>query len=206
MKTLKLFLLLTLPVVVLSCSNGTNNNRNNNRNQNKPNNQTNPSGSKDTISRGSLMFSLIPRVQDDNDKDFLNEAAVGGLMEVQAGKIAVEKATNQRVKNFGAMMVKDHTKGNGELKVLASSKKIDVPSALDDKHQRKVDELNGTTKDNFDKTYIKQMVEDHQEDVDLFKKQSGSAKDPAIKAFASKTLPMLTMHLDSAKAIQRDLK
>lgn len=205
MKTVKFLMFLILPAVVLSCNNGTNNkNRNNPDQNNRQNNQAKPREPRDTINQGSFMLSSKPQSED--DKDFLKEAAVGGLMEVEAGNLAQQRATNQRVKNFGSMMVKDHSKANSDLKSLAASKNIDVPSSLDNKHQHTMADLENAERSDFDKTYMKGMVKDHEEDVELFKKQSEKANDPDIKSFASKTLPVLEMHLDSAKAIEKDLK
>jgi putative membrane protein len=138
------------------------------------------------------------------DKDateFVTKAASGGMMEVELGKVAQQKAQNQRVKDFGSMMVTDHTQANDELKSIVSSKNGSVPSAMMPEHQKHVDELNNKTGAAFDKSYMKMMLEDHKKDVAEFKKTSEKSTDADIKNFAAKTLPVLQKHLDSAKAI-----
>lgn len=137
----------------------------------------------------------------EDDSEFLVDAASGGLMEVQAGELASTKAQHPRVKAFGAMMVRDHSKANEELKALAGSKNITIPAAPGEDHQKHINDLNQKSGKDFDDAYMSMMVDDHQKDVDEFEKASNNAKDASIKAFAAKTLPTLRMHLDSAKAI-----
>lgn len=138
---------------------------------------------------------------------FLVEAADGGMMEVLAGELAKQKAVNQRVKNFGDMMVKDHSKANDELKSLATSEKITIPAAVSDNTQKMIDKLNEKTGTDFDKAYIKMMVDDHIEDVRKFELAATDVNNnTAVKKFINKTLPVLRIHLDSAKAIQQSIK
>ena len=137
------------------------------------------------------------------DADFVMEAAGGGMMEVEIGKMALTKASSSEVKKFAQMMVDDHTKANNELKALAEQKSITLPAALTDKHQKMVDDLMKKSGKNFDKDYMDMMVSDHKKDIDAFKEASEDANDADIKAFASKTLPTLTHHLDEAQRIEK---
>jgi putative membrane protein len=139
-----------------------------------------------------------------NDNDFVMEAANGGMMEVDLGKYAQQNAMNPRVKEFGAMMERDHSKANNELKALATSKNITLPSNMDD--NKMVNDLKSKKGADFDKDYIDAMVKDHKEDIDKFKKQSTDGSDADIKSFASNTLGVLQTHLDSALSIQKSLK
>jgi len=142
----------------------------------------------------------------EDDSKFAVEAASGGMMEVQLGELAQQKASSQRVKDFGAMMVRDHTKANDELKSLAGMKNITLPPAPGEDHMEHIKKLTAKSGKEFDRDYMNMMVEDHQEDVENFEECSAQGKDADLKAFATKTLPVLRMHLDSAKAIQQGLK
>lgn len=141
-----------------------------------------------------------------DDAAFMAKAASGGMMEVELGKLAQQKAKSARVKNFGAMMVKDHTQANNELKALASTKSVSLPSAMTGEHQNHVNGMREKTGADFDKSYISMMVDDHQKDVNDFEGASNNATDANLKAFAAKTLPVLRTHLDSAKAIHDGVK
>jgi len=135
-------------------------------------------------------------------EDFMKEAAVGGMTEVELGKLASTKGANAEVKKFGAMMVADHSKANAELKALAAKKNVTLPTELDSSHKSMVDDLKGKSGADFDGDYIDAMVDDHEDDVATFEKQSQNATDPDVKAFAAKTLPTLKKHLEAVKAIQ----
>jgi putative membrane protein len=135
------------------------------------------------------------------DKDFVMEAAMGGLMEVDLGRIAAQQGSTDAVKQFGQRMVDDHSKVNSELASLASTKGITVPAELDEKHRNEVTKMSKLTGAEFDRAYSKMMLNDHVKDVAAFEKQSKKATDPDLKAFAAKTLPTLQEHLQMAKAL-----
>lgn len=143
---------------------------------------------------------------DADDSKFLVDAASGGMMEVELGQIAQSKATDQRVKDFAAMMVRDHSAANDELKALAARKNVTLPTTPGEKHQKHIADLKDKTGSDFDKAYMDMMVEDHNDDVEAFEKASNNAKDADIKAFASKTLPVLKSHHDQAKTINDAVK
>lgn len=128
------------------------------------------------------------------DSTFAMKAASGGMTEVALGKMAAEKGTRQDVKDFGQKMVDDHSKANDELKSLASSKSMTLPSAPNAKDQATIDKMSAMSGKAFDAAYIKDMVADHKMDIALFQKEANSGSDPDVKAFASKTLPTLQEH------------
>lgn len=136
------------------------------------------------------------------DRDFVMDAAIGGLMEVELGRIAAQKGMSDSVKQFGQRMVDDHSKANEELMTLAQSKGITLPTALDEKHQKDVTKLSAMSGAEFDRAYSKMMLSDHNKDVKEFEKQSTKGGDADIKAFASKTLPTLREHLQMAQALE----
>jgi len=140
------------------------------------------------------------------DKSFVQKAAVGGLAEVEMGKLAQQKAANDQVKQFGSHMVDDHSKANTELQQVASSKGITLPTDLDANHKSKVAKLEKLSGAQFDRAYMTEMVADHKKDVAEFRKQSTSGKDGDIKGFAAKTLPTLEDHLKMAQSTDAAVK
>lgn len=136
------------------------------------------------------------------DQAFIMDAASGGLMEVTLGKTASTVAASSKVKQFGQMMVTDHTKANSELKAVAAKKNITVPPTPMEKHQMHITELQAKKGADFDKAYVDMMVDDHKEDVSKFEEESTNGKDADVKAFATKTLPVLRKHLAAVQAIQ----
>lgn len=140
------------------------------------------------------------------DNNFVVEAASGGMMEVQLGQYAMANAASPAVKQFGQMMVTDHTKADSILTTIAQLKAIVIPNVPGDEHQHHIDELKKKKGADFDKDYMKMMVEDHEEDVKKFEDASKNAKDEDIRKFAASTLPVLRKHLDAARKVRDGLK
>ena len=138
---------------------------------------------------------------------FAVKAASGGLMEVALGNLAQQKGANADVKKFGHQMVTDHGKANAELKTIAASKNITLPTAPLPKHQKHIEHLGSLSGAEFDKHYMTMMVEDHKEDVSLFQTTANdNSQEAELKAFAQKTLPVLKSHLQMAQQTQAKVK
>ena len=142
----------------------------------------------------------------EDDAEFAVEAADAGLLEVQLGTMALTKASSPEVKQFAQKMVDDHTSANNELKALAQQKNITLPTTMGNEHQRKYDNFNDKTGEDFDKEYIDQMVKDHKEAIDEFEDQAEEGNDPELKSWASSKLTALRHHLTEAERIQEALK
>lgn len=140
-----------------------------------------------------------------SEQAFVKEAATGGLMEVELGRLATEKASSPEVKQFGQRMVDDHGKANQELSTIAQQKNVQVPTELTGKAKADYDRLSKLSGEQFDRAYMQMMVRDHRKDVSDFRKQSTGAKDPDLKSFASQTLPTLEEHLKLAEQTQSSL-
>jgi putative membrane protein len=135
------------------------------------------------------------------DASFYKHAAEGGIFEVDAGNLAQQKSSNQQVKDFGAMMVKDHSAANQKLQSIAASKNISLPSSASVGQmatKAKLDMLSGAT---FDKSYIKSQISAHQQTIALFKKEIAAGQDADAKTFATDTLPTVQAHLKAIRAI-----
>ncbi|MBV9067244.1 MAG: DUF4142 domain-containing protein [Acidobacteria bacterium] len=155
---------------------------------------------------GTNTTSSAAATVDPGDQEFMNKAAQGGMAEVILGQMASSKGTSPDVKNFGNRMVSDHGKANDELKQLAQTKGVTLPADIDDESKKMSDKLSKLNGKDFDKEYIGGMVEDHEKDVKEFEKASKDAKDPDLKAWATKTLPTLQDHLKMAKEAKSKLK
>jgi putative membrane protein len=139
----------------------------------------------------------------EDDAKFAVEAANGGLAEVALSKIAKEKATDPKVKEFANQMIKDHSKANDELKALAATKNITLPSAPNEEKQKAAADLGGKSGGDFDKAYISQMKKDHDKTVKLFEDAQKEVKDVELKAFIDKTLPVIKAHAEHVKSLDK---
>jgi len=150
-----------------------------------------------------LPFAAV--AADDPDASFYKHAAEAGISEVDLGNLAEQKANNQEVKDFGAMMVKDHSAANEKLQSLAASKSISLPTSTSVGEMANKAKLEVLSGDTFDKSYIKSQIKAHHEAIALFQKESTSGQDPDAKAFAAATLPTLHHHLAKVDAAAKDL-
>ncbi len=136
-----------------------------------------------------------------NDATFVQKAAMDGMHEVMLGKIVESKTKNEAVKTFAQRMVNDHTRIDADLKKAALTAGIAVPDKLDEEFQKEVDRFKNYKGSDFDRDYSKAMVSDHEQAVALFTQASKEAKNPAIKEFATKNLPIIKEHLMLAKKL-----
>lgn len=133
---------------------------------------------------------------------FAREAAIGGMSEVELGRLAAEKATDPAVKAFGQQMVDDHTKANADLRAIAAQAGVSLPDSVGSKQKKTFDKLSALSGAAFDRAYIDDMVADHKEDVAAFEKAARFSGDSPFKKFAADKLPTLREHLKMAEEAQ----
>jgi putative membrane protein len=131
----------------------------------------------------------------------MTNAARGGMLEVQMGRLAADKATSPEVKQFGERMVTDHGQLGQKLQQLASNLNLTPEQQLSPEQQNAVSRLQNLSGKAFDREYIKAMVADHVKDISEFQRAANQASNADIKQFASEALPMLQEHLKLAREI-----
>jgi putative membrane protein len=143
------------------------------------------------------------RVPTRKDRIFMEKAAIGGLMEVDLGNAVKDKAQDPQVKDFANRMVTDHTKANDELKNLMSQKGLSAPTDLPAKDKATVDKIKSKSGADLDKSYMADMVKDHDKDVKEFQNEAKNGDDPDVKAWAAKTVTTLEDHDKQANEIAK---
>lgn len=141
-----------------------------------------------------------------DDREFMDEAAQGGLLEVKLGQLVAKHGASDDVKRFAQKMVDDHTKVNQQLTDLAHQQGVTLPQELDKKHQEKLDKFSQLTGDKLDQEYMSDMIAEHKDDVKAFEKVAKDSKDLALKQLAAGTLPTLNEHLTQARQIYDRIK
>jgi putative membrane protein len=149
----------------------------------------------------SLGLPVSVFAADNPDASFYKKAAEGGMAEVELGKLAQDKSSTQAVKEFGSMMIQDHSAANEKLKAIADGKNIKFPTSPSVGQMATKTKLEVLSGKNFDKSYIKGMVADHKEDIEEFQKEASTGQDADAKAYAAATLPTLKAHLKKIEAI-----
>ncbi|MHC1769663.1 MAG: DUF4142 domain-containing protein [Verrucomicrobiia bacterium] len=149
-----------------------------------------------------------PRQADNKEAEFIKKAAKGGKMEIQIGKLAAQNGQNPQVKQFGQTLQQDHSKANQELMQVAQTLGVALPTASDrDEHKddRSMDKLTDKTGAEFDKAFAEHALKDHQKDITEYQEALQDAKNPQLKAYIQKTLPVLHRHLQTAHSIGKDV-
>ena len=137
--------------------------------------------------------------------NFVNKGIGGSLTEIKAAKIAKSRSLNPRIIAFADMMITDHNSVANQLKKIQTDKLITDRNGITPEHEKMLAELSAKSGVEFDKAYMKMMVEDHEKDIELFESVAHNTS-ATIQDFAEKTLPTLHKHLDSAKEINSSLK
>lgn len=186
----KIFFLLCVPACLLAC---------NNSDKNKTGNDTGIIPGSDTS--GSAKNGI-----NDMDRDFARKVSMANMAEAEAGATAQRRGHSAAVKEYGKMMEDHHTAAQSELKGLASRYGLQVPDMPDSTQKLNSQKLNGMQGKTFDEAYIQMMVKDHREAISLFEIETNNGGHRDIKDFASRTLPILRMHLQKADSIATVLK
>ena len=155
------------------------------------------------------------------DHAFVEKMAQANIAEVKLGQLAAERASNAQVKTFGRRMATDHQKANTELKQVASKMAVQLPADTDAKHQELYDRLSKLKGAEFDREFMKAMVDGHQEVAQELERHADNSARPgdrsvgtsgdasqataSVNAWASKTLPDVRQHLEQAKQIDQKL-
>jgi putative membrane protein len=184
---------ITLVAIIVVAAQQSGNTTQQGQNSNKSSGQQGRNASAQATVQGMALGSA--------DRKFVMEAAMGGMAEVELGRLAAERGSTDAVKQFGQRMVDDHSRANSDLMQWAGGKGITLPTALDAKHQSLMTRMSALSGAAFDRAYAKEMVKDHNKDVALFQREASRGADADLKAFAQKTLPTLQEHLSMARTL-----
>ncbi len=137
------------------------------------------------------------------DRIFVKNALEGGMAEVQLGQLALQKSSNDDVKQFAQKMVDDHTKMGDQMKTVAQQIGVKIPDGPSKKDKETIAKLQALNGDDFDKAYMKDMVKDHKADLNDFKMEASGGSNPAVKDAASQGSQVISQHLQMAEQINQ---
>ena len=191
MKTTSLFtLLLATSIAITAC---------NSSEQTKSDTTMPGDSTLDTVSKGSQT-----NLSEDENK-FIQQAAAGGMLEVELANQALQKSKNPKVKAFAQMMVTDHSNANLELEKVAENKGLKLPTTFPAEQQKHLDMMKEFSDRGFDRQYMEMMESDHVATLALFRK-AAQYGDIDIKNFATKTIPVLEKHHKEATILNEEIQ
>jgi putative membrane protein len=135
------------------------------------------------------------------DANFVHQATAGAVAEVMMGQLAAKRATGDPARNLGRLMVTDHSRKDHELNQILQSLSLRPATKPLPEQLAQVQQLQNAPADHFDATYARIFVEEHQWMIAVFEREIASGQDPALKSFATRTLPLVKEHLAMAEKI-----
>jgi putative membrane protein len=129
--------------------------------------------------------------------DYVQKQARGDMFEIEAGKLAQQKAQSTDIRSFGQMMVEDHTlsKSNMQAAMKAGNVKATAPKTLDSRLNQALEQLKNTPSNQFDQAYYQSQVQGHREMLALNQGYSQSGDNAALKEFSQQAIPVIENHL-----------
>lgn len=159
----------------------------------------------------SLYASTSKASTSQKDNQIVGLITIIDQHEINAGKIAENKATNEEVKEYARMMVDVHTQNLSELKELSKQEKLTAAKSSDSKSiQSKsnagIKRLANASSKEFDSDYIDAMVSDHSDALKSIDKSLSNVTNANLKIYLQKTLDAVKQHLEEAKNLQKNLE
>ena len=128
---------------------------------------------------------------------FIEQAALGGMFEIETSRVALDKSSNPAVREFSQTMIDEHTEVDKELRAAVAAANVQsppLPTVLDKAHSDMVIELKKETAEDFDEAYVDDLVDAHEKAIVLFEDYAKDGDNPVLKKFAADTLPVLKQH------------
>ncbi|MGH8174276.1 MAG: DUF4142 domain-containing protein [Rhodanobacteraceae bacterium] len=140
-----------------------------------------------------------------SDQGFVTQAISSGKAEIALGKMAQGRSGNVNIKEYGAMMVSDHTAANTELTALAKTRELNLPDSSSSEQDQRENTFESMLPAEFDRKYLEAMVTDHAQAIALFQQEAETGADKELRDFAARTLPAIRKHFETAKSLQSTL-
>lgn len=142
----------------------------------------------------------------ENQAEFVVDAASGNYAEIRLAQLAEQKSTDKEIQDLAKMLQADHTAALDDLKTLATSKSITIPTEEPNKTKEQIKDLSDDKPADFDKAWVKELMDKHEKTINTYEKALGELKDEDIKAWINKVLPKIRTHHDKLMAINSRVK
>lgn len=138
---------------------------------------------------------------DENISKFMTEAADARMMDIEEGKLALEKGTNDLVKNYAQQLVNDNTALLKELRALAGQKNMALPTTLSNAKADGLNDLRKKEGAEFNTKFIDMIQRDHKRDLDQFE-DAADFNDRDIQQFAQRNVSLFEKHLSQVDQVE----
>ncbi len=150
-----------------------------------------------------------PRAQtgtvNDQDKTFLKGQQETNIAEVALGKVVIERATSEKVRELATMLVSDHQKVMELNRALSTKLGLPIPEEPSAEQQASAEKIKAQTGAAFDAAYVAAQVEGHTKSISKAQSEISSGSHPDVKAFATEYVPKAQSHLQHSQEVQAAL-
>jgi len=160
--------------------------------------QTPTAGDMDTVGTDTADREQSPALQPVTAATYIMQATMSDMYEIEAGQLAMTKGNSSSTRDFGKMMVDDHTASSRDLNaaIEQSNLRVTVPDELDAQHQEMIDRLQRDEGEAFDREYMRQQMAAHNRALELHRQFQQTGDDTNLQSYARNVLPVIEKHVD----------
>ncbi|MEY4787433.1 MAG: hypothetical protein RL692_1327 [Planctomycetota bacterium] len=136
---------------------------------------------------------------------FLQSTATSDLFEIKMGKLAMQIAEAQSVRDFGQRMAANHTAIQVIISKIAKEQSFTLPTSMTADDSATVERFSAMQGVAFDKAYMTLMAEIHPKALALFRWQYENCTDIAVKPFAVQTMPIIGTHVRVSEQLNAEV-
>lgn len=135
------------------------------------------------------------------DREFIIMAAQGNNAEIQTSQLALERATDEAVRQYAQRMIDEHTAANQELEPLAAERGVELPTTPSSFDAAVLERLSQVPDAEFDRAYMDTQVNAHLKSLAVFRTGAQQVEDTALQSYARTLLPTIGEHLEMARTM-----
>ena len=136
------------------------------------------------------------------DVSFMMLAARAAHSESAISDLPATRSQSADIKTLGEKLKANYDKIADDLKTLAASRHVTLPTDLDPDQKKAANNLAKQNPAAFDKAYLEYLVADHQDLLARFTKAQRTTPDGDVRTFAEKSLQTLRENLQQAMNVK----
>lgn len=138
--------------------------------------------------------------------NYIAYAQTADLFEVEAAKIAVQRAQNKEVREYAERVVADNSMSAAQLANAARQANVTPTTAvLTAKQQTKLRDLRSISDAAFDQQYINAQLESQERELRLHNSYARNGDQPVLRTTSGELAPLTRTHLSEARRISAQL-
>lgn len=135
-------------------------------------------------------------------EEYARRQAQGELYEIALSQLILDKSEDQSVRGFAEQMVTAHTASLQKLRAAAGTMAALLPTTLDSTQQNTLIRFENISGMKFNMEYMQLQIDGHKQALELNRRYASGGTDPALRQYASDSVPMIQDHLNMAQKVR----